>query len=58
MVSTNVETANPEAEIQAGMNLLGPVRQKFIQISDVYEPVANGVDDQVSSFQHHCKVLK
>ena len=47
MVSTNVETGNPEAEIQPGMNLLGPVRQKFIQISDVYEPVATGVDDQV-----------
>ena len=42
MVSTNVETANPEAEIQPGIQLLGPIRQKFIQISDVYEPISDG----------------
>ena len=32
MVSTTVETANPEAEIQPGMNLLGPIKQKFLQV--------------------------
>ena len=31
-VSTNVETANPEAEIQPGLNLLGPIKQKFLQV--------------------------
>merc|ERR1712243_294851 len=32
MVSTNVETGNPEAEIQPGLNLLGPIKQKFLQL--------------------------
>ena len=35
MVATTVETANPEAEIQPGLNLLGPIKQKFLQVSDV-----------------------
>jgi Rab GDP dissociation inhibitor len=47
MVSTTVETANPEAEIQPGVALLGPIKQKFIQISDVFEPVDNGVASQL-----------
>ena len=32
MVSTNVETENPEAEIQPGINLLGPIKQKFLMV--------------------------
>jgi Rab GDP dissociation inhibitor len=43
MVSTTVETGNPEAEIQPGIALLGPIKQKFLHISDVFEPVDNGV---------------
>ena len=39
IVSTQVETDKPENEIQAGVQLLGPVKQKFIQISDCYEPI-------------------
>ena len=35
MVATTVETANPEAEIQPGLNLLGPIKQKFLQVSDI-----------------------
>ena len=38
MVSTTVETDNPEAECQPGLALLGPVKQKIIQISDVFAP--------------------
>ena len=34
MVSTTVETANPEDEIQPGIALLGPVKQKFIQVGN------------------------
>lgn len=33
MISTTVETDNPEAEIQPGLNLLGPITQKFIQVT-------------------------
>ena len=32
MISTTVETDNPEAEIQPGLNLLGPIKQKFFQV--------------------------
>lgn len=47
MVSTNVETANPEAEIQPGLNLLGPIKQKFLQVSDVFSPLDPGTDSQL-----------
>jgi len=64
MVSTNVETANPEHEIQPGVALLGPIKQKFLQISDVYAPNEDGVDsgllisksyDATSHFETTCK---
>lgn len=42
MVSTTVETANPENEIQPAVSLLGPIKQKFIHITDVYEPTQDG----------------
>jgi Rab GDP dissociation inhibitor len=47
IVSTVVETENPEKECDAGVALLGPVADKFVDISDLYEPVANGTADQV-----------
>jgi len=47
MISTTVETENPEAEIQPGLNLLGPIKQKFFQISDVFKPNTDGTDSQL-----------
>lgn len=47
MVSTTVETDNPEAEIKVGLDLLGPVAQKFVCISDYFEPTDNGLESQV-----------
>jgi len=47
MVSTNVETANPEAEIQPGLNLLGPIKNKFVQVSDSFEPLDDGTGNNV-----------
>jgi len=32
IVSTTVETANPEAEIQPAIQLLGPIAQKYISL--------------------------
>jgi Rab GDP dissociation inhibitor len=29
MVSTTVETSDPESEIRAGLDLLGPIKQKY-----------------------------
>lgn len=45
-VSTTVETANPEAELAPGLALLGPVEEKFIEVRDVCEPVADGTSDK------------
>lgn len=47
MVSTKVETGNPELEIRPGLDLLGPVKQKFVSISDYYEPVDDGKDSKL-----------
>lgn len=42
MVSTTVESENPENEIKPGLDLLGPVKQKFVTISDYFEPLDLG----------------
>lgn len=47
MVSTTVETANPEVEIKPALDLLGPIRQKFVSISPIYKPVDSGELSQV-----------
>lgn len=47
MVSSKVETANPELEIKPGLDLLGPIKQKFVSISDYYEPIDDGKDSKV-----------
>lgn len=48
IVSTVAETNNdPETEIKAGLDLLGPIHDKFISVSDLEEPLADGTQDQV-----------
>lgn len=47
MVSTTVETDNPELEIKPGLELLGPIKQKFVSVSDVYRPTDLGKESQV-----------
>ncbi|KAL3853012.1 hypothetical protein ACJMK2_016598 [Sinanodonta woodiana] len=47
IVSTHVETDNPEKEVQIALDLLGPIEQKFVTISDLYEPIDNGKQNQV-----------
>ncbi|XP_030561924.1 rab GDP dissociation inhibitor alpha [Drosophila novamexicana] len=47
MVSTTVETENPEVEIKPGLDLLEPIAQKFVTISDYLEPIDNGLDSQI-----------
>jgi Rab GDP dissociation inhibitor len=47
MVSTTVETNNPEIEIKPGLDLLGIIRQKFVSISDYYEPTDDGLQSQI-----------
>lgn len=38
IVSATVETAYPEREIQPALDLLGPIENKFVSVSDLYEP--------------------
>eukprot|EP00386_Alphamonas_edax_P006929 GDKI01022542.1.p2 GENE.GDKI01022542.1~~GDKI01022542.1.p2 ORF type:complete len:457 (+),score=172.81 GDKI01022542.1:72-1442(+) len=47
IVSCSVETNNPQAEIQPALDLLGPIEDKFISVSDQWEPVEDGTKDQV-----------
>ncbi|KAJ3208183.1 Rab GDP dissociation inhibitor alpha [Dinochytrium kinnereticum] len=45
IVSTIVETEQPEKECDAGIALLGPVAEKFVLVEDLYEPLADGSAD-------------
>ncbi|KAF0304279.1 Rab GDP dissociation inhibitor beta [Amphibalanus amphitrite] len=47
MVSTTVETDNPEAEIKPGLELLGPIKQKFLTVNDHFVPNEDGTESQV-----------
>ena len=47
MVSTTVETDDPEMEIRPGLDLLGPIKQKFVSISGYFVPTDNGLDSQI-----------
>ena len=44
-VSTTVETGTPEAELEAGIRLLGPILEKFVIVSDIHEPLSDGKAD-------------
>ncbi|XP_029636896.1 rab GDP dissociation inhibitor alpha [Octopus sinensis] len=47
IVSTTVETDNPENELSIGLNLLGPIKQKFVSISDLLEPIDDGTENRL-----------
>uniref|UniRef100_A0A1L8DMH4 Rab GDP dissociation inhibitor n=1 Tax=Nyssomyia neivai TaxID=330878 RepID=A0A1L8DMH4_9DIPT len=47
MVSTTVETDNPEGEIKPGLDLLGPITQKFVSISDYLVATDKGLESQI-----------
>ena len=42
IVSTTVETDQPEQEIRPAIDLLGPIMEMFISVSDLYEPLEDG----------------
>jgi len=39
IISTSVETKDPEKEIQPAVDLLGGVLEMFISVSDIHEPI-------------------
>lgn len=47
MVSTTMESDSPENEIKAGLDLLGPIAQKFVSVSDYFEPIDGGLESQL-----------
>lgn len=47
IVSTVVETANPEAEIAPALKLLGPIQEKFVNVTEFRVPVDDGTKDNV-----------
>jgi len=47
IVSTVVETADPEKELEPAYKLLGPILDKFMSVSDMRVPVDNGSADNV-----------
>lgn len=44
IVSTTVETKEPEKEIRLAMELLEPTEQEFVSISDLFVPKDLGTD--------------
>lgn len=49
IASTTVETNDPEREIKPALDLLEPIDQKFVNVSDQYAPTDMGTDSQVRS---------
>ncbi|EGO05184.1 hypothetical protein SERLA73DRAFT_128939 [Serpula lacrymans var. lacrymans S7.3] len=47
IVSTIVETDKPELEIAPGLQLLGPIYDKFVSVSPLYTPVSSGERDNI-----------
>ncbi|GLB36005.1 putative Rab GDI family protein [Lyophyllum shimeji] len=47
IVSTIVETDKAELEIAPGLNLLGPIHEKFVSISPLYAPTTSGESDNI-----------
>jgi Rab GDP dissociation inhibitor len=47
MVATTVETNNPEAELRPGLDLLGPIKEKFGSVADQLEPIDQGTANQI-----------
>lgn len=47
IVSTIVETDRPEKECEPGLALLGQIQERFVDIKDIYEPIADGKTDGI-----------
>jgi len=46
IVSTTCESANPSAEVQPGIDLLGKVLERFDSVSTLFAPVGSGREDK------------
>lgn len=50
MISTTVETTNPELEIKPALELLGDVLEMFVQVSPLFEPTDDGKQSNVITY--------
>ena len=50
MISTTVETADPEKEIAPAIKILGPILHKFIKVHDCYTPIDTAADKLAHCF--------
>ena len=60
MISTTVETTNPELEIKPALELLGDVLEMFVNVSSIYAPTSDGTNDNVRYsiyFNKHCYLV-
>jgi len=46
IVSTTMETDNPEKELAPALEMLGPIEAKFVSVSEQYAPIDDGRKDQ------------
>lgn len=47
IISATVETENPQEEIAPAVGLLGDILEMFVSVSDMYEPVENGANNNL-----------
>ncbi|PWN27317.1 rab GTPase activator [Jaminaea rosea] len=47
IVSTIVETDKPELELRPGLDLLGPIHEKFISLTPLLEPIEGGSESKI-----------
>ena len=47
IISTTVETDNPEAEIQPALDLLGPLLEMFVSVSEIHEPINDAMAESL-----------
>ncbi|CAG5980975.1 rab GDP dissociation inhibitor beta [Menidia menidia] len=66
-VSTTAETSNPEKEVQPGLELLEPIVQKFVSVSNLLVPNEDGRKSQIfvsrsydatTHFETECEDIK
>jgi Rab GDP dissociation inhibitor len=47
LVATTVETNNPEAELEPGFEILGPILEKFVSVEDIKAPLDDGIESNL-----------
>jgi len=45
--STTVETADPVKELKPALDILGPILEQFVSITDTFEPLSDGKEDKI-----------